>query len=167
MRVVAIVGLAAVLACSPADPAPDAGTPGPDGAAVTDSGPMAGGGGGPVADTALGGIRWMLVEVGGTAARAAEPDRAPYLELSPSEGRATGNASCNRFSGPYSLTGDSLSFGPLVSTKMACVDSALNTQETAFLGALEQTRAWRMAGDTLVLAGTAGDLARLRAAAGS
>ena len=166
MRVATAVVLGAVLACSPGDPEPDGGVPAPDSGAVSDPGAMPGAGMGPAADTSLGGIRWMLVEVVGAAARSATPERAAYLELSPSEGRATGNTTCNRFSGPYSLSGDSLGFGALISTKMACVDSALNAQEVAFLGALQTTRRWRMAGDTLVLAGESGDLARLVAGSG-
>jgi heat shock protein HslJ len=156
----------AVLACSPGDPEPDAGVPAPDSAAAVDPGAMPGAGMGPAADTSLGGIRWTLVELRGAPARSATPERAAYLELSPSEGRASGNTTCNRFSGPYSLSGDSLGFGALISTKMACVDSALNAQEVAFLGALQETRRWRMAGDTLVLASDSGDLARLLAGGG-
>ena len=87
----------------------------------------------------------------------------PYLELAAADGRASGHAGCNRFSGPYTLSGDPLSFGALVSTKMACADEPMNAQETAFLGALAETRTWRMAGDTLVLAGSGGELARLLA----
>ena len=162
MRAAAMVVLiGAVLGCTAEEPGAARDTA-QDTAAASGAGAVAGGGMGPAADTALGGTRWVLVEVGGTAAVDAPPERAAYLELSPSEGRASGNTTCNRFSGPYSLSGDSLVFGALISTKMACVDSALNAQESAFLGALEQTRRWRMAGDTLVLAGGESDLARLR-----
>ncbi|MDQ2669242.1 MAG: META domain-containing protein [Gemmatimonadota bacterium] len=128
-------------------------------------GGVAGGGGGPVADTALGGTRWMLLDIGGAAARSMNDERAAYIEFAPAEGRASGNATCNRFSGPYTLSGSSLSFGALISTKMACADSALNAQETALLGALGNVTGWRMAGDTLVLTGAAGELARFRAGA--
>ena len=159
-----IVLLAAMVACSPGDPEPDAGVPEPDtAAAAADSAAMPGGGMGPAADTSLGGVRWLLVSVGGTEARSAAAERAAYLEFSPSEGRVSGNATCNRFSGPYALSGDSLAFGALISTKMACADSTLNAQEIALLGALEQTRQWRMAGDTLVFTGPGGELARFRA----
>lgn len=159
-----IVVLGAV-ACTARDPDPVAGgdTAAVQSGAGADTGRIAGGGGGPVADTALSGVRWMLAAVGGTSARPAEPQRSAYLELVPAEGRASGNTTCNRFSGPYTLEGSSLSFGPLISTRMACVDSLLNAQEAAFLGALQETAGWRMEGDTLVLTGTSGDLARLTA----
>ena len=53
-----IVLLAAMVACSPGDPEPDAGVPEPDtAAAAADSAAMPGGGMGPAADTSLGGVR--------------------------------------------------------------------------------------------------------------
>lgn len=169
MRGAAVVVLLTVMvACSPGDPDPDTGAA-PPGGGAGDSAAMAqtptpGGGTGPVADTALSGTRWMLVEVAGAAARGGgSPERSAHIEFDPSEGRASGNSSCNRFSGPYVLSGDSLGFGALISTKMACIDSVLNAQEVAFLGALEQTRRWRMAGDTLVLSGSGGEVAKFRA----
>lgn len=58
------------------------------------------------------------------------------------EPRASGNAGCNRFSGGYTQAGTSLRFGPLISTKRACAEDAMNRQESAYLGALQNvTRA--------------------------
>ena len=107
------------------------------------------------------GVDWWLVSLGGTAAHAAPDSTVPMLRLDAADARATGNGGCNRFSGSYTLDGTSLSFGPLAMTRRACLEEALNRQETAFGQALSDTRAWRLAGDTLVLAGGAGDLARL------
>lgn len=50
----------------------------------------------------------------------------------------SGFAGCNRFSGTYILTENNLSFGPIVSTKMACIDS-VNEIETMMLKALSKT----------------------------
>jgi len=58
-----------------------------------------------------------------------------YIEFTP-EGRAGGNASCNRFTGSYVLSGSNLTFSKLASTKMMC-PPALMDQETRFLAALE------------------------------
>jgi heat shock protein HslJ len=52
------------------------------------------------------------------------------------QGRISGNASCNRFTGNYSFARGRLSAGPLASTKMACLDRARSQQETAILGLL-------------------------------
>ena len=168
MRIAGVGVLLVLAGCAPSDPEQLVDDTVTDTASVgaAGAGPaLPGGAMGPAADTSLAGVRWVLTEVRGTPARSGEtPERSAYMELSASEGRVSGNASCNRFSGPYSLAGDSIAFGALISTKMACIDSALTAQETAFLSALEQTRTWRMAGDTLVFASDSGALARFRAA---
>lgn len=48
------------------------------------------------------------------------------------DGTVKGNGGCNDFSGQYTLDGDSLSFGPFVSTKKAC-GPATDEQEYAFM----------------------------------
>lgn len=52
------------------------------------------------------------------------------------DGRVSGHASCNRFNGGYTLTGEGLSFSRLASTMMAC-PPALMQQEQAFLSLLQ------------------------------
>jgi heat shock protein HslJ len=105
------------------------------------------GGSGPAAMVPLPGTSWVLLDIGGTAV--VEPGRAT-LRFDES-GRASGDGSCNQFSGPASFTGDSLAFGPLLSTKRACVEDALNAQETRYLAALESARRYAVAGDTLLI----------------
>ena len=70
--------------------------------------------------------------------------------------RVTGSGGCNRFSGSYQSDQRSLRFGPLASTRMACLD--MDT-ETAFLRALERTRHYRIRGRTLDLLDAGGGLA--------
>ncbi|AMJ66111.1 hypothetical protein AXW84_12225 [Hymenobacter sp. PAMC 26628] len=88
-------------------------------------------------------------------------DGEPYLLLR-ADSAAEGNGACNRFRGPYTAPGPGqLTFGPLLSTRMAC--PALPT-ETAFLKALAQTRTYQISGDTLRLLGAnQASLARLEA----
>ena len=63
-------------------------------------------------------------------------DNSPaYIEFA-EEGRAGGNASCNRFTGAYVLSGSSLTFSNMASTKKMCFP-ALMEQEARFLAALE------------------------------
>ena len=59
----------------------------------------------------------------------------PVLTFEP-DGRVTGNASCNRFTGSYRLTGETLTFSDLALTRMAC-EAALMTQEQTLVRALE------------------------------
>ena len=100
----------------------------------------------------LPGTSWVLENIAGTPV--VERGRAT-LEFAES-GRASGNGSCNRFSGVATIAGDSLSLGPLMSTKMACVEEALTAQETRYLGALESARRYAVAGDTLRIFGADG-----------
>lgn len=93
----------------------------------------------------LPGTSWVLEDIEG--APVVERGRAT-LELAES-GRAAGNGSCNRFSGTAAIAGDSLSFGPLMSTKMACIEEGLTNQETRYLEALGTARRYAIAGDTL------------------
>jgi heat shock protein HslJ len=102
--------------------------------------------------------QWHLTELGGRQASAGST-----LRLDAAEVQARGNTGCNSFFGRYELAGQHLRFGPLASTRRACVEPAKNLQEGAFLKALGETRAWRIEGNTLVLRGEAGDLARFAA----
>ncbi len=105
----------------------------------------------------LEGVDWRLVDVGGRPALASAPARMRFGDDS---GRVAGDAGCNRFAGPYVRDGASLRLGPLVSTRRACIDDAASRQEMEVLAALEATRRHAIAGDTLVLSGDAGVLAR-------
>ena len=62
-------------------------------------------------------------------------------------GRLTGSAQCNRLSGTYRATGKVISFGPVTSTLMACVNEALNHQDNKFTEALRGDMDWRLTED--------------------
>ncbi|MFL5383482.1 MAG: META domain-containing protein [Longimicrobiaceae bacterium] len=111
----------------------------------------------------LEGTEWSLVEVGGQPARAAGTAGTPTLRLDAAQKRAMGNTGCNSYGGPYELSGESLRFGALASTRRACVDEELNRQESAYMRALDETRTWRITGSTLVLSGESGVVARFAA----
>ena len=49
-----------------------------------------------------------------------------------------GNASCNRLTGSYRLTGEGLSFGQMAGTMRAC-EEPLSRQEAHFLELLQKT----------------------------
>jgi heat shock protein HslJ len=121
---------------------------------------------GPVPGAPLENTDWKLLELGGRPVRASADAAGPDLRLDPAQKQAGGNAGCNRFFGPYELSGQSLRLGPLASTRRACLDPEMNRQEAAFLQALGDTRTWRITADTLVLAGEAGPVARFVAQSG-
>lgn len=106
---------------------------------------------------------WKLLDVAGQPARVADSIAEPQLLLHPAQKEAGGSTGCNSFRGAYQLSGDSLRFGPLITTRRACLNPETNQQERWFLNALGDTRTWQVAGDTLTLTGEAGQLARFAA----
>jgi heat shock protein HslJ len=65
------------------------------------------------------------------------------------DGRLTGHTSCNRLSAPYTLQGDRIEIGRVVTTRMACV-RLLMEQEDRVLTALELARTARVRPDGLL-----------------
>ncbi|WP_295818844.1 META domain-containing protein [uncultured Deinococcus sp.] len=72
------------------------------------------------------------------------------------DGRVDGFAGCNTFRGQYSVQDDTLSIGPLATTRRACTSPALQTQEQAYLNDLQTTRTFRVGGGLLTLVTSAG-----------
>lgn len=116
----------------------------------------------------LGDRDWRLTELHGQPAVPSEDSsRDAMLHFEADSGRVYGSSGCNRLTGPYTSSGDTLTFGALASTRMACMDERVNQQENEFLAALGSTRSYRMSGDTLILVGESGPLARLVASPGA
>ena len=95
----------------------------------------------------LQGTAWRLERLGGTAGI---PGVEVTLEF-PEEGKAVGRASCNRFFGTVEISGESIRFGPLASTKMVCIDAATSAQEKKYLEALQAAERIAYDGPVLVL----------------
>lgn len=104
----------------------------------------------------LGEDRWVLSWLGEEVVP--KGDRAPNIVFEMEEGRANGYAGCNRYSSPFDLDDDSLSFGLIVATQMACDQLAL---EVAYLQKLESVVGWRLDDGVLSLTdGTGADVVR-------
>jgi len=82
------------------------------------------------------GTRWSLVAVGDESIAKTPPPNDAHLQLLAVGGTASGNSGCNRFSGSFTHDGDSLTFGPIMTTRMACADPAVTDLETRFLEAM-------------------------------
>jgi heat shock protein HslJ len=78
------------------------------------------------------GTEWTLRDVAGTPALATPQATIQF----PEAGRVAGNGSCNRFTGSVEISGLNLKFGPLASTRMACMDNGVSDQEAHYLQAL-------------------------------
>ena len=100
---------------------------------------------GDTSSAALAGV-WVLEDIGGSGvidnARATLEFREP--------GRVAGRGSCNQFSGPVTVKGSAMSFGPLVSTRMACAEAVMN-QETRYFKALADAERYALEGPSLLI----------------
>jgi putative lipoprotein len=106
-----------------------------------------------VSDTAsakpIEGVEWTLVELDGAPAGVGAGEKPATLRLVADGHAANGFAGCNRLASTYTLSGDSLQFAPIITTKMAC--SSGMDLERRYVDALQGVRSHRLAGDTLVL----------------
>ena len=66
------------------------------------------------------------------------------------DGQANGSGGCNGYSGSYQLSGDTLSFGQIASTLMACAEPIL-AQESAFFAAMGSVSGYTLDGDQLTI----------------
>ncbi|MEI4232738.1 META domain-containing protein [Roseovarius sp. D22-M7] len=124
------------------------GMPHPDTARLTLDGRSLRGCGGAPADLLTEHL-WRITAIGG--AELVEPERLSLNFLPPD--RVAGSSGCNRIIGSFNLTGESLQFGTMGSTMMAC-DDPLMAQERRMLDALEQVTRFDITPDgTLILIG--------------
>jgi heat shock protein HslJ len=93
------------------------------------------------------GTEWLLTDLPGTTV--VVTSRASFSVLESS--RATGNATCNRFSGGIETNGNTIKFGPVAMTRMACGDDTLTAQETQFLKFLAAANRFEMRNPFLLL----------------
>lgn len=101
----------------------------------------------------LAGTQWRLTELNG---------RAPLASVEPitlsftSADQAGGNSGCNSYGGSYRVASSSLTFGALASTKRACADQGMMTQEATFLQALGAVTSYDLSDGQLALQDSAG-----------
>lgn len=103
-------------------------------------------------------VTWLLADLEGRPAERGGGNRPATLQFRAADGRVAGFGGCNSYGGTYRSAGDSLRLGPLMMTRMAC-DAGM-TLEQRLTTTLERVRRFRVAGDTLLLLGDAGTLAR-------
>lgn len=86
-------------------------------------------------DNPLTGTDWVLVAFG--EAEAETPVIAgSQITMRFDDARAGGSAGCNTYGAPYTVNGEAISFGMVVSTRMACMQDGIMAQEAAYLNAL-------------------------------
>lgn len=92
----------------------------------------------------LAGTAWRLEDLGGAGVL----ERVEATLEFPEEGRIAGNGSCNRFFGTVETKAETISFGPLGSTRMACAEP-IGNQEAKYLEALQRAERFTLEGSTL------------------
>lgn len=108
----------------------------------------------PVAgDPSLGGLAsespWVLTQFGDPAAPQA-PLEGTTITLQFTQAGAAGNAGCNSYSGSFSYNNNTVSFGPLVRTQVACAEDIM-AQEDAYLDALQSAQSYTVTDGTLTI----------------
>ncbi|HEY0703596.1 MAG TPA: YbaY family lipoprotein [Candidatus Acidoferrales bacterium] len=92
---------------------------------------------------------WKLTRLGAQDVAASENQRVPYIVLDSSNKRVSGSGGCNRLNGSYTLDKQTIHFGPIASTMMAC-PSGMDL-EGNFLHALDKSHSWKIQGNELEL----------------
>ncbi len=83
--------------------------------------------------------RWLAEDIRGGGVI---DDLQSVLEIS-GNGAVSGSGGCNRLHGQATISGASLTFGAIASTRMACPPAVMD-QESKFLSALEAVRSFRI-----------------------
>jgi heat shock protein HslJ len=92
------------------------------------------------------GTNWRLASFGPTEAPTAAAEE-PAATLAFDGTAVSGSTGCNNFSGSYTATGDSITFGPIASTLILCEELA--AQEEAILMGLRDTVSFSIIGTEL------------------
>lgn len=100
------------------------------------------------------GTHWTLVQVGQGGTLADVP-AGVTATLHLQDGVATGSGGCNVFHGPYTLSGNAISFGTLGQTMRAC-EAPAGTVEGTYLANLAAVASYDLAGDAMDLLGADG-----------
>jgi putative lipoprotein len=107
---------------------------------------------------ALTGGEWIAEAIGGKPVL----DKAKASLAFAADGTVSGTGGCNRIAGSYTLAGETIGFGQMISSMMAC-EPLVSEQEARFLRALAAAKRWRItpAGRLELLGAEGAALARL------
>ena len=94
--------------------------------------------------------QWALVSYGPADSQlSAAPDVDTSIDFA-SDGTLNGNVGCNGFGGDFTVEGDTITFGPIVSTMMFC-EGSVGEQEAATLVVFQESASFVLDGDTLTV----------------
>ncbi|WP_448139182.1 META domain-containing protein [Sphingobacterium siyangense] len=84
------------------------------------------------------------------------PNRKPTMIFDAGSGKVNGNSSCNNYNTTFKTNGNTINFGPIMSTKMACEGNG----EATFFSTLEKVNTYSVSENTLTF--IMGDIAIMR-----
>ena len=100
--------------------------------------------------------QWELVSHGSASSQTpAAPDVDTSIDFS-SDGQMNGNVGCNGFGGEYKVDGDTIAFGPVMSTMMFC-EGPVGEQEMGTIAVFQESAKFVLAGDTLTITSADGN----------
>ncbi len=130
----------ALSACTAAGASPSAAPSGPAGEPAT-----------------LEGVSWARTDYAGADGTLVAVADGVTVTAAFTDGTVAGNAGCNRYNGPYTLDGDKITIGNLVTTQMACQEPQAGV-ETAYLAALVKAATYAISGEGLELSNADGNV---------
>ena len=93
---------------------------------------------------------WKLTAYGPADSTASAVADAEASLTFNSDGTVTGNGGCNGLGGDYEVKDDQITFGPIMSTLMACDDPRM-AQEGTVSQVLTESASYTLEGDTLTI----------------
>jgi heat shock protein HslJ len=103
----------------------------------------------------LSGTSWLLASLNGQSPREGTTVTLNFGPEEAGKGNAGGSDGCNTYGGDYTLDGNALTFGPLISTQIAC-EQPIMDQATAYQKALSDTQSYRLDSSGLALLDASG-----------
>ncbi len=99
----------------------------------------------------LAGTQWQLASYGNADAETPlVPESVVTLEFV-DDSQVNGSGGCNSFSSTYQVSGDTISFTPVISTRMACTNEAIGTLESTFFNALGTATRYEVTDENLLI----------------
>ena len=96
------------------------------------------------------GINWDVAAYADASGKMIDAPVTVPMDARFESGTVAGKSGCNTYSGSYTASGSSLKVGPLMSTKMACDQIAMDA-EAAYLAAMDKAAAYTAEGGKLTI----------------
>lgn len=100
--------------------------------------------------TKLEGKKWVLKNMYDNSTNLGIKDSTVYILINVTDGKMNGHGVCNNMHGTVKAEGHNITFGPIASTRMSCLDQG-NVMESIITNLLQATSYYTLQGQTLIL----------------